>query len=226
MITIETLRRFSLLAELDPAFLEQLSLISQDKAVAPGKWLFHEGDNADALYLILSGTVNLRLNLEKNRNIYVDLKTLGEGDTLGWSALVQPYRYSMGAMAATETHVVHLDGNQLRALVEAHPEQGYALMQGIAQAMATRLTTLSERAPGLSFRLVVSLALFTLGITALFILAVLGILAVGNTLGGRPQALDAIPVALFCLIFPATFLLLAKSIYPGGKSDNRLNDGV
>lgn len=215
MLSVEMLGGFPLLAGLDPTFLEKLSSIAEEIPVARGEWLFHEGDTAVALYLISRGTVELRFHLDRNRDIYVDLKTLDAGDALGWSALVAPYVYSMGAMASEDSQLVKLDGEKLRTLVEAHPEQGYALMQGIAQAMATRLTSLSEQAPGLSLRLIVSLVLFTLSVVAILILVLLAVVSVGSAAGGHPQSLDAVPMALLCLIVPVALLLLARNLYPG-----------
>lgn len=226
MLTVGKMSDFPLLAGLEPSFLEQLALIAQEMTIASGEWLFHEGENADALYLISQGKIELRFRLDRNRSIYVDLKTLGAGDALGWSALVPPYTYSMGATAAEDVELFRIDSESLRVLVEDHPEQGYALMQGIAQTMATRLTTLSEQAPRLSLRLVTSLALFGLGAVVLLIFLVLGILAVGSAIGGRPQALSILPQALLCVIVPVLLLLLlARSIYPGeSRTQPRPND--
>ena len=218
MVSVEMLNDFPLLAGMEATFLEKLALIAQEMPIGSGEWLFHEGENADALYLISRGKIELRFRLDRARNLYVDLKTLGTGEALGWSALVPPYTYSMGAMASEDAHLVRIDGEQLRALVETHPEEGYGLMQGIAQTMATRLSSLSEQAPGLSLRLLVSLALFTLSGVAIFILVGLGILAVGSAISGHPNALNAIPAALPCVIIPvALLLLLAFSLYPGEK---------
>jgi hypothetical protein len=220
MVSSETLRRFSLLAELEPAFLEEMSSMSRDKTVAKGEWLFHEGDNAAALYLIIGGGVDLKLKLDEKRNIYVTLTMLREGDVLGWSALVEPYIYSLGAMASDDTQLLGFDAEDLRVLLEKRPEQGYILMRSIAQAMATRVNILSERVPGLTWRSVVSGSLFVLGIvTGIFVLVAILSVALA-AINGSSGATQAIPVALFCLMFPIIFLVIASVIYPTRARDN------
>jgi len=222
MVSVEKLSGFPLLAGLESSFIEKLFAIAMEISLVSGEWLFHEGEGASALYLVESGTVALRFHLDRSRDIYVDLKTLGAGNAIGWSALVPPYVYSMGAMANSDAHLIRIDGEALRALVEAHPEQGYGLMQGIAQEMASRLTTLSEQAPSLSLRLVVSMTLIAIGAMAIFVLFMISIYAGGTAIGGHQQALGAIPVALVCMVVPVALLLLARSIYPGeGKNSAR-----
>ncbi len=208
------LQRFSLLSELEPAFIEKLSSISMEKTIEQGEWLFHEGDKANALYLIIQGSIDLKLKLDEKRNIYGTLTTLHEGNALGWSAIVAPYVYSLGAIASDETRLVRLNGEQLRVLLEEQPEQGYILMQSIARAMAARVNLLSERAPSLSWRFISSMLLNVLGIGTGLLVLLLALATLFGLIGGYSEASQTIPVALFCLVFPAVFLFLAHVIYP------------
>jgi CRP-like cAMP-binding protein len=211
MISAGELLRISLLAGLEPAFLEELASISENRPAQKDEWLFHEGDNADALYLIISGSIELKVNLDEKRGIRATLSTLNEGNAIGWSAMVKPYFYTLGAMVSSDAHLVRLDGSKLRALLEKHPEQGYILMNSIAQAMATRLNTLSERIPSLSLRVIISSVLFTLGVVTGILAGVLVLVALYAAIDGYAEC---IPMALFCLIFPIALLWLARKLAP------------
>jgi CRP/FNR family transcriptional regulator, cyclic AMP receptor protein len=214
MISTGTLQRFSLLAGLEPAFLEKLSSISEEKAVEKGEWLFHEGDNAEGLYLILQGGVDLKLKLDEKRNLYGTLTTLHEGNALGWSSLVEPYVYTLGAVATGQTRLIRINGEELRGLLKEQPEQGYIFMQRLAQAMATRVNLLSERAPGLSWRLVLSMLLNVLGIGTGILVLILGLSIVIGLIQGYSGTAQAIIFALLCAVVPAILLYLARTIYP------------
>lgn len=142
MISPETLRRFSLFAGIDPAAFKDLAMAGDEVNLKEGDWLFKEGEDADALYLILSGEVELKINLDEKGARQADLSTLVEGDVTGWSALLEPCAYTLNAVAAADTRVVKLDAAQLRELMDRNTNVGYVLMGRLAQALADRLTNL------------------------------------------------------------------------------------
>ena len=220
MVSSETLQRFPLFAGLEPAFLADLSSLSEERTAQKDEWLFHEGDSADALYLIVQGSVDLKLKLDEKRNIYGTLSTLSDGNALGWSAIVEPYIYSMGAIASDQTQVLRFESKDLRALLEKSPDQGYILMRNIAQTMATRVNLLSERAPRLSWRLLVSTGFYIVGIATGALVLVAGVSLLFIALSGSSRATQVLPEVLFCLIFPAVLLILASIIYPARSRGN------
>jgi len=59
MISPEWLRRFSLFAGLDLAVLKEIAMAGEQIAIHEGDRLFSEHDQADALYLIVSGNIEL-----------------------------------------------------------------------------------------------------------------------------------------------------------------------
>ncbi len=219
MIPPETMRRYSVLADLESEFLGELSAICHETTAEKDEWLFHEGDSADALYLITRGSVELKLRLDEKRNIHVRVTTLHEGDILGWSAIVKPYVYSLGAVASADTRLLKFSGKNLRVLLEIRPEQGYILMRNIAQTMASRVSVLSEQVPSVGWRLLLSTVLSVLGIVTGLVLLVLGIPTLLAAFNGSSAATQAVPVALFCLIFPLGFLFLARQL--AGRNERK-----
>jgi CRP-like cAMP-binding protein len=142
MISPETLRRFSLFAELDAALVEDLAAAGEEVEFKRGEWLFNEGKAADTLYLILSGTAERRLNLDEAGTRQTSLSEVSEGDITGWSALVEPHLYTVGIVATETTKAVTLDAAKLHAMMEKESVVGYMVMAQLANELAERLTNL------------------------------------------------------------------------------------
>jgi CRP-like cAMP-binding protein len=210
MISADKLRQFSLLSTLDATVLEELAAISEERTVPAGQWLFREGDPADALYFVVSGRVELTMMLDEKKDTYITLNVLSNGAPLGWSAIVAPYVYKLGALAATSATLVRLDGNRLRVLLEKYPEQGYVLMQGITRAMASRFDTIGEQIPVLSRRAVVTRALAdAVSIGAGILIVAFGFFTVYAMVSGYSQS---VPVFLFCLLVPVAVIFLINRL--------------
>jgi len=119
---------------------EHLDLIAgcgKFERMAPGAYLFREGDAADTFYLIREGRVALDIHSPTGGGI--TLQTLRDGDIVGWSWLFPPYRYSFDARAVDSTRVVAFDGACLRGKAEADHELGYELMRRMARVFTDRL---------------------------------------------------------------------------------------
>lgn len=142
MISPEVLRRFSLFAGLDPAVFKDLAMAGEEVSLPEGGVLFAEGDMADALYLIAEGSVELKINMDEAGTRQFGLQTLVEGDVVGWSALVEPYHYTLGAEASSDVRLVRLDADMLHEMMDDDPKLAYTLMHRLAQALGERLTNL------------------------------------------------------------------------------------
>jgi CRP/FNR family cyclic AMP-dependent transcriptional regulator len=145
MISPETLRRFSLFAGLAPEMFKDLAMLGNEVSLKTGEWLFREGDEADSLYLVISGSIDLKIALDSSGERQEDLETIVAGEAIGWSTFVEPYQYTLSAVAAADVELVKLDGKNLRNLMTQNPEIGYNLMCHVAQAIAKRLNDLRVR---------------------------------------------------------------------------------
>ena len=100
-------------------------------------YLLKEGGLADAFYLIRHGTVAIELHAPGREAII--LQTLHEGDVLGSSWIVPPYKWSFDARAVQLTRVVAMDAVCLRGKCDADPAMGYDLMKRFVPVLAERL---------------------------------------------------------------------------------------
>jgi CRP/FNR family cyclic AMP-dependent transcriptional regulator len=102
-----------------------------------GETIMREGDPADAFFVLRRGAVALEV-LAPGRGA-VTVETLHDGDLLGWSWLVPPYRTAFDARALEATHAVSFDGACLRGKCEADPALGYAVLRLLAMVFTERL---------------------------------------------------------------------------------------
>lgn len=102
-----------------------------------GQYVFREREPANHFYLVRHGRVSLELLLPGRGLVVVE--TIEEGEPLGWSWLIPPYRWHFAARCDTLLRAIALDGECLRKKCDANPKLGYHLMFRMAQMMESRL---------------------------------------------------------------------------------------
>ena len=119
---------------------EQLELIAgcgQNVVVAAGDRLFREGEAADVFFLVRHGLVALDAHVPNRADVTVE--TVGPGEIVGWSWLLEPYRWHFTGRAVELVRAVKFDGACLRKKCEEDPELGYDLLTRFAQVLVNRL---------------------------------------------------------------------------------------
>jgi CRP-like cAMP-binding protein len=102
-----------------------------------GEIVFREGDPADQFYFIREGLVAVELMIP-NRG-FTTLQTVGEGEVLGWSWLLAPYRWRFGARTLQPTRALAFDGKCLRGKCEEDHDLGYELLKRFTNVVTERL---------------------------------------------------------------------------------------
>jgi CRP-like cAMP-binding protein len=102
-----------------------------------GEYLMREGAEAEKFYLIRHGVVAVEVFIPGQGPMTIE--TLREGDLLGWSWLVPPYRCRFDSRAMEQTRAIAMDGLCLRNKCEENPELGFVLLKRFAAVIAHRL---------------------------------------------------------------------------------------
>ncbi len=123
--------------DLDPRYLQLIVGCAANVRFEAGRFIFHEGDEANQFYLLRHGSVSLEVFVPERGPLII--QTLGEGDVLGWSWLFPPYRWVFDARAVSLTRAIALDGACLRKKCEEDHELGYELLKRFAQIIMERL---------------------------------------------------------------------------------------
>ena len=138
MDTLESiLRQHAMFAGLADGHLQLLAGCARNHRFQAGQYLFREDHSADEFFLIREGKVALDVHVPgRAPNTFA---TLGQGEIVGISWLVPPYRWMFDARALEPTLAIGIDAACMRAKCEADHDLGYALMQCFLQAFVKRL---------------------------------------------------------------------------------------
>ncbi len=126
-----------LFAGLGQNFLELAAGCAKNVRFNADEYLFHAEDPADWIYLVRHGRVALEV-VAPNRGA-VRFETLGEGEVVGLSWLLPPYRWGYDARATELTRAVALDARCLRDKCEADHDLGYEILKRVLPVLVQRL---------------------------------------------------------------------------------------
>lgn len=124
-------------AGLDPRFRDLVCGCAKNVRFDPGQYLFHESEPANEFYLIRQGRVALEVAAPGRGAI--TFQTLGEGEIVGLSWLIPPYRWTYDAQATELTRAIAIDGKCLRNKCEADHDLGYEMMKRVVPTIVQRL---------------------------------------------------------------------------------------
>lgn len=106
----------------------------------PGQVLFRIGDDATHLYVIEHGAMELRMPMQvEGHDEEVRIEDCVAGQTLGWSTLVPPHRFTLEATARLRTELLAFPRDLLLAYFTTRPEVGYVVLRNIAAVLGQRL---------------------------------------------------------------------------------------
>jgi len=130
-------------ADFPPHHVELVAGCAWNVHFDAGRFIFHEGEDADNFYLIREGKVGLHIASERRGPL--NLLTLGQGDILGWSWLFPPYRWKFSARALEPTRAFAIDGRCLRGKADQDPDLAYELLKRFACVFGSRLEAMRLR---------------------------------------------------------------------------------
>ena len=122
---------------LDPHHLKIIVGCASNVRFDAGQYILREGEEANNFYIIRHGIVAVELFAAERGTITI--QTIGEGEILGWSWLIPPYRWRFDAKAVELTRAIALDGKCLRNKCEQDHDLGYELLKRFVHIITSRL---------------------------------------------------------------------------------------
>lgn len=143
MVPISILKEFSFLQELSDDQLNKLASLACEEDHPAGTQLYQKGDIARSLFLLKEGKIVMFMDNymgphKPPMQVTVDMVTRGEA--MGWSAIVEPYIYTLGALCIDDSKIIAFDSFALRQLMTEDLNLGFKIMKAIAKLIALRLT--------------------------------------------------------------------------------------
>jgi len=123
------------------AFLRQCSEATHED----GANLFMEQSDATRLYLIVSGGVELRFEMQQREKADTTIATLKPGEAVGWSGVVPPYKYRLSGYCRGKTTLLEIERNTLERLFEKNYHLAYIFMRNIAMLTGQRLNQVQSK---------------------------------------------------------------------------------
>jgi CRP-like cAMP-binding protein len=139
MITPEIIESFSDFEDLQENEIKALATLAEEERYKPGEFIFHEGNPADRLYLLLEGRIEMMMGTNAEGTQRAMVMAVGPGEIFGWSSLVEPYQMTASAQCATSVRVVAITASGVRALMTMSCSMGYRLIQKACQTASGRL---------------------------------------------------------------------------------------
>ena len=132
---LETIQESELFRGVSPRVFTEIAKESEEMTFRKGTILFSTGDNAQDIYELVEGSVDL-MALEKE---IVHLTVSRSGQIFGWSALVEPYERTATAKCTADTKVVRMSRDSIERTIERHPHEGLAILKNLIRIVAQRL---------------------------------------------------------------------------------------
>jgi CRP/FNR family cyclic AMP-dependent transcriptional regulator len=139
MVSVQMLRDSDLFGELSDEKVEQIARLCREE-VYPGRaTILQEDEEAQTLYILQDGLVTIRIRSTAHEGgLMVDAAN-ERGKTFGWSALMEPRRYTASAVCLGEVKVLAIEGAELMKLLEEDLQLGFMVMKKVAGIISSRL---------------------------------------------------------------------------------------
>jgi CRP-like cAMP-binding protein len=142
MVSVNFLKQHSFFKGFSEEQIKKMADIATKESYKAGSQLWKKGDPAKNLYLLEGGKIVLVMDTYMGPTmpaVELPIDIVTKGDAMGWSAIIEPYIYTLGARCITDSNVITLDGAKLRELLNKDIPLGFKFMKATVKVIATRL---------------------------------------------------------------------------------------
>jgi len=142
MTIIDTLKDSELFGGLETRHLEKVSFLCRGRSYREGVTIFKEGGEATEFFVLTGGRVALEMEVRPVPNrpaIPTAVEVVSKGEIFGWSALVEPYEYTLSARCMTNCTALAIKADVLRKVMADDPGLGFELTKRLARLISLRL---------------------------------------------------------------------------------------
>jgi len=169
MVLIYFLKKVDIFKGLDDDQLKQIAEGCDEKEYQSGSRLFAEGENADRVWIVMEGQVDLRFDLPGRATTEENtIFSITAGNSLGWSSFVPPFQYKLSAYCATRSCKILLIKKEfITDLFEKDNIVGYRVISNLTGVASMHFHRLKNSATSLPVaRVKITVHMATCGIAA------------------------------------------------------------
>jgi CRP-like cAMP-binding protein len=142
-MSVDVFNEFQLFKGLTPEQFAQVQPLFALLDCEAGDVLFEQGGQAEFLYLLVEGEVDILYKPEDGPELTI-ARVRPEG-VVGWSAALGSPAYTSSAVCVSECQMLRARGEGLRSLYEHNPETGKLIIERLAALIAERLRNTHEQ---------------------------------------------------------------------------------
>ncbi len=132
---VDLLRSIPMLASMPSNKLKLLAFASDRVSYNKGEMLFDQGDDADAAYLVITGTADVLVSSDGNKKPS-KVAELGPNSFVGDMAIISNIPRTASVMASTELDALRIKKQHMTDMIADSPE----LAMSVLRELVTRLT--------------------------------------------------------------------------------------
>jgi len=138
MVSTEWLKKTELFRILGESHLSILLSHSSVESFPEGKTIFRQGDEANHLYLLIEGMIDLSFKTGEKID-FLTSKIEKEGAAFGVPSLIEPFRYNLTATCLKSSKVFVIDAVRVRMEMEKDPRMGMEILKKLVSIYFNRL---------------------------------------------------------------------------------------
>jgi CRP/FNR family transcriptional regulator len=141
MVSAEWLKKTELFENLNESHLNVILSRSSVESFTEGKTIFHQGEEANRLYVLIQGAVDLAVKAQEQID-FMTSKIEREGAVFGTASLMEPFHYNVSATCLKPSKVLVIDASFIQKMMEEDPKMGVEMMKKLASIYFNRLNDL------------------------------------------------------------------------------------
>jgi CRP-like cAMP-binding protein len=143
VVSIDLLKNYSFFKGFTNEELKKFADIATEESYKAGVLVWKKGAPAENLSLLKEGKVLMTMDTYAGptrppMQVTVDIVT--KGDAMGWSAVVEPYIYTLGARCIDDSQLINFNSAKVREALSSDKALGFKFMHAVAKVVAARLT--------------------------------------------------------------------------------------
>ena len=136
MVSIEDLKKISVLDNLTQPMLENMRPLAHLNLFGEGHTIFEAGQEADYFYMLLKGKVILEV--EVSEVVMISIEAIKPGYSFGWTALFPGSKYNASAICVESCEMMAVPGSGFLELLDKDHTIGYNFMKRLASILKRR----------------------------------------------------------------------------------------
>jgi CRP/FNR family transcriptional activator FtrB len=138
MVSTEWLKKTELFGILTESQADILLSHSSVESFPEGKTIFRQGDEANYLYILIEGMLDLSVKTGKKLD-FLTSTVEKEGAAFGIPSLIEPFRYNVTATCLKPSKVLVINAGRLKMDMENDPKMGMEIMKKLVSIYFNRL---------------------------------------------------------------------------------------